>query len=98
MTIPVHVRAAEQRDVDDAARWSESQQLGLGVAFLDELLAANFRIGEAPLAYPEVGRSTRRILIRRLPFGIYHRLASDTAVVLAVMYGSRDPLRWKERT
>jgi plasmid stabilization system protein ParE len=98
VTIPVNVRAAAQRDIDDAARWYESQQPGLGDAFLDEFLAASFRIGEDPLAYPEVGRSTRRILLRRFPFGIYYRLANDAAVVLAVMHGSRDPQRWKERT
>jgi hypothetical protein len=44
-----------QRDIEEAARWYESQQFGLGDAFLDEFLAASSRISEAPLAYPEVG-------------------------------------------
>jgi plasmid stabilization system protein ParE len=98
VTIQVNVRRAAQRDIDEAARWYESQQSGLGDAFLDEFQAASSRISEAPLAYPEVGRSTRRALLQRFPFGIYYRLTDDSAVVLAVMHGSRDPQRWKQRS
>lgn len=98
MTIPVKVRPAAQRDIDEAARWYESQQPGLGDEFLDEFLATTSRISETPLAYPEVGRSTRRVLLQRFPFAIYYRLADDSAVVFAVMHGSRDPRRWTQRT
>jgi len=41
VTIQVKVRRAAQRDIDEAARWYESQQSGLGDAFLDEFLAAS---------------------------------------------------------
>lgn len=98
MTVTVRIREAAQRDIDEAARWYESQHLGLGSAFLEEFLAASARIREAPLAYPEVGRSARRAMLRRFPFAIYYRLANDSAVVVAVMHGSRDPRRWRQRT
>jgi plasmid stabilization system protein ParE len=32
VTVPVNVRAAAQRDIDEAARWYESQHPGLGDA------------------------------------------------------------------
>jgi plasmid stabilization system protein ParE len=98
VTVTVRIRETAQRDIDEAARWYESQHLGLGNAFLDELLTTSTRISEAPLAFPEVGRSARRAMLRRFPFAIYYRLATDSAVVIAVMHGSRDPRRWRQRT
>jgi plasmid stabilization system protein ParE len=98
VTIPVTVRPAAQRDIEEAARWYESQQPGLGDAFLGEFLAVSSRISETPHAFPEVGRFTRRALLRRFPFGVYYRLSDDSAVVVAVMHGSRAPQRWQQRT
>jgi len=98
LSLSVRIRPAAQRDIDDAARWYESQRPGLGASFLDEFLAAAARISETPLAYPEVRRSARRAMLHRFPFGIFYRVTEDAAVVVAVMHSSRDPHRWTSRT
>ena len=67
------------------------------VQFLEEFIAAAHLVSEKPLACPEIWRSTRRALLQRFPFGIYNRLTDDSAVVVAVLHGSRDPRHWKLR-
>ena len=97
MNATVSVRPAAQRDLAEAARWYESQRAGLGDEFLDEFLSLTWRIGESPLVYPEVGRATRRAMLRRFPFGVFYRIADDRVVIVAVMHSRRDPRRWMER-
>ncbi|MGH8497384.1 MAG: hypothetical protein ACRERV_01015 [Methylococcales bacterium] len=48
--------------------------------------------------YAVVDRATKRAVINRFPFGIYYRVENATIVVIAVMHGSRNPRRWKNRT
>ena len=97
MTLHIKIRIEAQADLADAARWYERHQSGLGAQFLDEFIAAAHLVSEKPLAYPEIWRSTRRALLQRFPFGIYYRLTDDSAVVVAVLHGSRDPRHWKLR-
>jgi plasmid stabilization system protein ParE len=97
VSLRVNVRPAAQHDLDEAARWYESHRAGLGDEFLDEFLATTSRIGEAPLAYPEIGRAARRAMLRRFPFGVFYRIADDSVVVVAVMHSSRHPRRWMRR-
>jgi plasmid stabilization system protein ParE len=91
VTYPVRVRAEAQRDLEQAARWYESQRRALSEAFLDEFLNSAQRIGESPLAYSDVRRVARRVMLRRFPFGIYYRVAGEAVTVLAIMHASRDP-------
>jgi plasmid stabilization system protein ParE len=61
------------------------------------LLAFN-RISEQPALYPVVHRGTRRALTRRFPFAVYYLWQAEVIIVVAVMHGSRNPRRWKQRT
>lgn len=81
----------------DAASWYESQRLGLGHEFLDELVKALTRIADQPRSYPRVYKEVRRILMRRFPFGVYFLDESIRLIVIAVMHASRNPKRWKIR-
>ncbi|MCA9422996.1 MAG: type II toxin-antitoxin system RelE/ParE family toxin [Nitrospira sp.] len=98
MTLEVRLRQEVEEDLADAAAWYEEQRQGLGHEFLDEILTMLWRIADTPLVYPSVHRNTRRAIIHRFPFGIYYRVEDTTIVVVAVMHGSRDPRRWKNRT
>ena len=97
MSLPINVRLAAQRDLEEAARWYEAQRPGLGDEFLDEFLSVASRISDAPAAYPEVGRAARRAMLRRFPFGVFYRIGDDSVAVVAVMHSSRNPRRWMER-
>lgn len=94
---PPIFRPAAAADVEDAYRWYEAQQPGLG----EEFLAAVRAILESMVANPErvpvVHRQTRRALLRRFPYGLYYRIVDDQIVVLACMHGRRNPRRWQSR-
>lgn len=98
MILEVRLRPEAELDLADAALWYEEQQLELGHNFLDEVLSVLSTIAERLLMYPLLHRSTRRAIIRRFPFGIYYRVETTSVVVVAVMHGSRNPLRWKSRS
>lgn len=98
MTLEVRLRPEAEQDLADAAAWYEEQRQGLGHEFLDEVLTMLSSIAETPLMHPNVHRNTRRAIIHRFPFGVYFRVEDATIVVVAVMHGSRNPRRWKNRT
>lgn len=98
MTLVVRLRHEAEQDIEEAARWYESQQKGLGQQLLDEVLLIFRSVSEQPTMYPSVGRGARRALVRRFPFGIYYRIEEEAIVVVAVMHGSRSPRRWQKRT
>lgn len=98
MSLPVRVRREAVQDIEDAAVWYEEQSGGLGREFLDEVRRSLQRVAEQPELYPSVHRNTRRALTHRFPFGVFFRVEAGSIVVIAVMHGSRDPQRWKQRT
>ncbi|BBI52527.1 hypothetical protein HORIV_49480 [Vreelandella olivaria] len=98
MSHRVYIRPEAEQDLEDAAAWYTQQRPGLGQAFLDEVVKSFEQIAEEPRLYPIVHRDTRRALISRFPFGVFYRIEVDFIVIVAVMHGSRDPQRWKQRT
>lgn len=98
MSLPLRIRPEAAQDLEDTAAWHEEQNRGLGQEFLDEIRRSLQRIAEHPELYPSLHRNTRRALTLRFPFGVFYRVEVDFIVVVAVMHGSRDPQRWKQRT
>lgn len=94
---PPIFRPAAAADVEEAYRWYEAQQAGLG----EEFLAVVRMVIESTMANPErfpvVHRRTRRVLLRRFPYGLYYRIIDDQIVVVACMHARRDPRRWQSR-
>ena len=97
MTLEVRLRPEAEQDLADAAAWYEEQRQGLGHEFLDEVLTMLSNIAETPLMYPDVHRNTRRAIVHRFPFSVYFRVENATIVTVAIMHGSRNPRRWKNR-
>lgn len=98
MSLSIRLRREVEEDLEDAARWYEEQQRGLGNEFLDEVMRTLALVLQQPTMYPVVGREAHRALIRRFPFGVYYRVEASRVVVVAVMHGSRHPRHWKSRT
>jgi toxin ParE1/3/4 len=84
-------------DVVAAYQWYESERVGLGMEFLDQLSAAYDRIAEDPLRYQDLESGIRRVLFRRFPYAVYFAIEADLVVVLAVLHVSRDPAEWQRR-
>jgi len=98
MSIEIRVRERARRDIQEAARWYESQRPGLGVEFLKEVKTVFARIADNPRLHPRVYRETHRALLGRFPFGVFYTLWHGKAIVIAVLHSSRNPRRWMERT
>ncbi|MGE3154659.1 MAG: type II toxin-antitoxin system RelE/ParE family toxin [Nitrospiraceae bacterium] len=84
-------------DIEATFHWYENEQSGLGLEFLDELLATYNRIVEGPLKYQELRSGIRRALVRRFPYAVYFAVEGNAIVVLAVLHASRDPAEWQRR-
>lgn len=93
----VVVRPAAAADIEEAFRWYRDKGPSLGDEFVDALRAAMLQVLEHPRAFAVVHRDTRRVRLRRFPYGLFYRVYSDTIVVVACLHGRRDPRRWRSR-
>ena len=92
------VRPEAAADIEDACRWYRQQRRDLASEFLDSVRVGIEKILENPEGYPVMHRETRRIRIKRFPYGLFYRIYADTVVVVACMHGRRDPIQWRQRT
>ena len=60
-------------EFDQAGRYYENCQPGLGLEFAEEVYAAVARIAEYPEAWSPMSKNTRRCLVNRFPFGVISR-------------------------
>jgi len=88
---------AADADIEAAFEWYESEQLGLGLEFLDEVRAAYTRILDGPFKYQELRIGIRRAITRRFPYAVYFSVEEDLILVIAVLDTARDPAQWQFR-
>ena len=91
-------RPEVRKELDEAYSWYESQELGLGDDFLEQIDEALDRIYPMPESYPAVYRDVRRAVVRRFPYIIYYRIVSSRVIVTAVFHGRRNPKAWRTQT
>jgi toxin ParE1/3/4 len=91
------IRLQAQVDAEDAAGWYESQQLGLGLRFVDELDYVLKRIAASPLQFPKFDSRIRRGLLKRFPYSVYFLASDEQVEVIAVLHQHRHPDNWRSR-
>jgi toxin ParE1/3/4 len=95
----VQFESAAQDEIASAFEWYELQSFGLGGEFLRASAAATERLEQNALAYPVIGCSFRRVLLRRFPYGLHYEVMSNNVVsVLACLHQRRDPAVWPGMT
>ena len=82
-------------ELTEAIAFYEEQRLGLGYEFLSEIETAIEKITDFPNAWTRVSNRTRRILVKRFPFGLLYEIGEDELIIAAVMDLRRDPVHWK---
>jgi plasmid stabilization system protein ParE len=95
---PPIFRPAAAADVEEAYRWYEAQQVGLGDEFLAAVSTVIESLAAQPERFPIVYRQTRRVNLRRFPYGLFYRIIDDQIIVVACMHGRRNPRRWQSRS
>ena len=95
--MPVSFNVLAERELNEAAQYYESEQAGLGAAFLSDVR----RCTEAVVANPHAGQivlqSIRRRLCQRFPYGLLYTVTDGEVRVLAVMNLRRRPGYWVGR-
>jgi len=86
-----------EAELNDAIRYYESEQVGLGVAFLAEVQRCTAAILEYPEAGPVVRSDIRRRLCDRFPYALLYERQADQIRVLAVMHLKRRANYWVGR-
>jgi plasmid stabilization system protein ParE len=84
-------------DIAEACRWYEGRRIGLSRRFLRELESTLGRIAAVPEAYAAGERDVRSARAYRFPYVVHFRFTGQEVVVLAVMFGGRDPSVWQGR-
>lgn len=98
MPLPLILTEKAQADLDDAYKWYEEQDPGLGKEFIRCIDARISEINRQPLHYQVVqSEKVRRALIRRFPFSIYFVNEKELITIFAILHQSRSPDFWKSR-
>ena len=95
MRLEFHAEALAE--LQSAAEYYESRQVGLGARFLDLVDETLERIARDPLAWSPADEDVRRCLVRIFPFGIFYTIEPDFILILAVAHLARAPDYWTSR-
>lgn len=74
MTYRLVVRRQAKADIRKAARWYESERVGLGRAFVQQIDALLARVRLNPMQYQILHQEIRRAIPRRFPYGLFYRV------------------------
>jgi plasmid stabilization system protein ParE len=84
-------------DLDEAARFYDAQEPGLGRAFSERFEEAVNLIREFPFIAPKIYRSHRRLGLDPFMYGIIYSVEQEEIPIIAVAHNRRDDDFWKKR-
>jgi hypothetical protein len=87
-----------RRELTDAIQYYDTQRVGLGGAFLDEVWDTIHRIEKFPEAWQPLSASIRRCQMNRFPYGLIYTASPDEILIIAVAHLHRSPEYWQSRT
>ena len=93
----VHLTAPAKADVLRVWGYYEKRRRGLGDEFLEELTIAIRLVKDFPLAPPEFWNGTRRVLLKRFPYGAAYRMIGEKIEIIIVAHTSRSDRVWRNR-
>ena len=97
MTRPIRLDPAAKREIDEAAEFYDSEDPGLGGAFLDAVERAFKQIQAFPDSSPISLAPVRTKALSAFPFSVIYWVNDDVIIVLAVAHHRRQPGYWRGR-
>ena len=97
MIVSIFFNELAESELNDVARYYESQIIGLGIAFLNEVEHSIKTIQQNPEAFPVILKVVRRKILRRFPYSIMYSFESTSIRILAVANQKRRPFYWRNR-
>jgi len=96
--LPVIFREGAEAELQEAHRWYEGCEVGLGSEFMRCVDARVQLIQRYPEIFPVVRRDIRQAIVRRFPYSIFYTPTKNAIIVLSVFHASREPKRWHRST
>jgi len=84
-------------EYQEAARYYEGCQSGLGHRYIAAVEQAIQNIIEKPEQWKPLEKDVRRYLTRVFPYAILYSIEPDYILIIAVMHCHREPDCWKHR-
>jgi hypothetical protein len=84
-------------ELDEGVRYYNHQLPGLGFRFFQQVDAAVERIKLMPKAWPQVGKRTRRCLIKGFAYALLYVPEPEKILITAVAHLHRDPEHYRDR-
>lgn len=94
---PFHFHPEALAEADEAAKFYEEQQKGLGKRFIEALTDTINRIKRNPELYRKIDDNMRKCSLLHFPYGIIYRDKNKFIEIIAVMHLRRKPGYWKTR-
>ncbi len=79
-------------EMQEAFKWYESQELGLGFDLIQKEEACFASISINPQYYYNISDKERRIHLEKYPYKIIYFIKEDTIVVTSFFHAAREPL------
>jgi plasmid stabilization system protein ParE len=83
-------------ELQNAARYYESEVSGLGHDFIREVRATILRIIQWPEAWQPLDSEIRRCRTHRFPYGIIYMVENGKVLIISVMHLHRHPNSWRK--
>ena len=87
-----------EADLKESVIWYESQRIGLGDDFVNEIDAVAIRILKNPRQFPIVLQNIHKANLKNFPFNVFFVISDNSVYVIAIFHNSRDPKIWESRT
>jgi plasmid stabilization system protein ParE len=98
VSVSLILTESAQKDLDDAFRWYEEQDSGLGKDFIRCVDAKIANLSRNPLYFQVVkNENVRRALVSRFPFSIYFVNEEELISIFAILHQRRSPDFWESR-
>lgn len=95
MKVRFHPEAVTE--LNNAVDYYEEQGTGLGIDFIKEIQKGIDMISRFPDSWQQISVSTRRLIIKKFPYGIIYMSYDKVLYIIAVMHLNRKPGYWKTR-
>jgi plasmid stabilization system protein ParE len=92
----IFTRIATQ-ELEDAVRFYELENFGLGYRFKEEVRKAALRVTEYPKAWSIERGEVRKCLLHKFPYKLMYSVEEDHILVIAVAHQHRKPDYWVGR-
>ena len=93
----VEIIAPAEAELDDACRYYEAQESGLGTRFRDQFRSTLQRIVALPHAWRPVPGGLRNCPLHHFPYGVVYAVEEARIVIVAVAHHHRRPDYWADR-